>query len=702
MPIITYTSQKSLPGAADALPSVRQTAAPTAANLAADLPKDPFAPAMAQVGADLQAIGNDMAVRENADMVNRADINFQTQLSQLQRDVKQRYGTNAWGSYEQSQKSIDEMIQKNAEGLNDVQKKAFINNAAKQRLYALDNIRGHEDGQRRTSLIDSSTQMIGANIEFAASNANQWQPPMTTLKTPDGAKAPGMTAEGNIDLNRRVPVTNQDGTVSTVRGISFTEKDGSVVLIPTVVGGKVVSDEEAIKAYDVTGANLGKFKTVADANTYAEALHKQQEAAYALGVPRDPTLEAKNNVIAQTNTLAQLNGWTKPRYDAELSKNMGMLHSTVLQTMMDSSPAQAQAYFEANKAEIPDALRAKMGDGIRKVVERNDVQAYADKWQASGQPIEAAIADIRKNFSGVQEDDRVKEVKLRYSEQNSLREAAQKAAGDEAMQYVARGQQIPGSLLSKMDGTQILSIKRMQQADADRAEARNDRIQARQDRIQARQDRAEAQAEARAERQGRDQREMDQRAAVMELTELSVKNPDAFAKVDLLGYGAKGLTTAQYTHFLALQNAPDVKQKAFNASVVTNTNLAATGLKLDRQGKADFMTALQKQAQEWSENNGGKLPDDKVMSGLRDQLSTPGTVGGFMNLWRTDTVAFKAAKAGDTSFQPKSTNTVSATIKQATQKSGNIPVANTPAELDALQLKSGATVMYNGRLIRKD
>lgn len=88
---------------------------------------------------------------------------------------------------------------------------------------------------------------------------------------------------GNIDTASLPAVRNPDGSVSTVRTISI-QVDGREVLIPTVIDGKVVSNEEAIKAYRATGRNFGSFADVASANAYAEQLH-QAEARRIGGSP---------------------------------------------------------------------------------------------------------------------------------------------------------------------------------------------------------------------------------------------------------------------------------------------------------------------------------------------------------------------------------------------------------------------------------
>jgi hypothetical protein len=52
------------------------------------------------------------------------------------------------------------------------------------------------------------------------------------------------------------------------------------VLIPTVVGGKVVSNDDAIAHYKKTGEHLGVFKNADDADAYAKSLHDEQASEY--------------------------------------------------------------------------------------------------------------------------------------------------------------------------------------------------------------------------------------------------------------------------------------------------------------------------------------------------------------------------------------------------------------------------------------
>lgn len=88
---------------------------------------------------------------------------------------------------------------------------------------------------------------------------------------------------GNINLRSRPHVKNPDGSISTVRTISF-EDNGKEILIPTVVGNRVVSDKEAIDHYYKTGEHLGIFNDPESATAYAQKLHND----YAAGMYDGP------------------------------------------------------------------------------------------------------------------------------------------------------------------------------------------------------------------------------------------------------------------------------------------------------------------------------------------------------------------------------------------------------------------------------
>ena len=121
--------------------------------------------------------------------------------------------------------------------------------------------------------------------------------------------AAGLVAPGNIDLSRRPTVKNADGSISTVRSISIGTDKGEV-LIPTVIGNRVVSNEEAIRHYQQTGENLGTFDSPQSANAYAETLHEQQARQY---LPQQSTAPAQFGIGTPKPSAADQESFGAPQ-----------------------------------------------------------------------------------------------------------------------------------------------------------------------------------------------------------------------------------------------------------------------------------------------------------------------------------------------------------------------------------------------------
>lgn len=109
-------------------------------------------------------------------------------------------------------------------------------------------------------------------------------PQANTVTPSAGGKVKGLITAGNIDITQRPDVKNSDGSRSTVRSMSF-EEGGKEILIPTVVGNKVVSDDEAIAEYHKTGKHLGMFDNPESATSYAKQLHNDYESGKIKNTP---------------------------------------------------------------------------------------------------------------------------------------------------------------------------------------------------------------------------------------------------------------------------------------------------------------------------------------------------------------------------------------------------------------------------------
>jgi hypothetical protein len=88
--------------------------------------------------------------------------------------------------------------------------------------------------------------------------------------TPEGLKIPG-----NINLNGRPITPNADGSYSSEKSFSIGTDKGET-LIPKIVNGEELSQDDAIKHYKKTGEHMGVFDTPEHADNYAEKTHNRK------------------------------------------------------------------------------------------------------------------------------------------------------------------------------------------------------------------------------------------------------------------------------------------------------------------------------------------------------------------------------------------------------------------------------------------
>lgn len=188
----------------------------------------------------------------------------------------------------------------------------------------------------------------------------------------EGYAGGGLIEKGNIDTSNLPVVRNPDGTVSTVSTIGVGIDGGREVVIPTIINGRRVSDEEAREHFFKTGQHFGIFDSVKAANEFAQKLHEQEaqrvvkKADGGLMLPADRSSNFRAPGEKPDETLSRFSesflrslpeaGMTSLRGSADLASLIAkyIISSPAKKAeMLATVPALASAVAETAKTEIP-------------------------------------------------------------------------------------------------------------------------------------------------------------------------------------------------------------------------------------------------------------------------------------------------------------------------------------------------------------
>jgi len=152
--------------------------------------------------------------------------------------------------------------------------------------------------------------------------------------------------EGNIDLENRPKVFDDQGNYQTVKTITI-EEDGNTVLLPTIVNGEAVTNKEAIDYYHATGEHLGIFKDDESAQQYDKQLHTRMGM---IGESNKWYTNQENIKVAQAEAEAQAQAAEAPAPKADV------LPTTPKVDVLPATP----------KVDVLPALKANISDAVNR------------------------------------------------------------------------------------------------------------------------------------------------------------------------------------------------------------------------------------------------------------------------------------------------------------------------------------------------
>ena len=156
----------------------------------------------------------------------------------------------------------------------------------------------------------------------------------------------------------------------------------------------------------------------ANADAMGDALIDLGNSA-ALANPgnEDVLAAARQTILDEFADKAERGGWGPEQVESEVLAATTLLHSKMIDALLENDPGLAVKYFADHKDEIDGVYHADLQEKLRVIIERTKAQDRADWIMEQGWTVEKARIWVRDEFEGTLEDSLIERVNILFGEE---------------------------------------------------------------------------------------------------------------------------------------------------------------------------------------------------------------------------------------------------------------------------------------------
>lgn len=221
-------------------------------------------------------------------------------------------------------------------------------------------------------------------------------------------------------------------------------------------------------AKGLVGKSLARRRGVAMGSVaqYTEQVkeqHADQVAAANInttiqfGVTTGDVAGAAERVRALAAEVGARKGWKTEQVQAEIGKNLSALHLAQISKLAEQDPAKAQAYYDANKAEVGFTQQPRVEEILRKEVDNQFATQFAA--QQAGKPLSEQLQAAGEIKDPGRREKALLEIRNNYAMVEQAKREVEAKASDSAWQLVGQGKKVPEAILAVMDGKERVQLQ---------------------------------------------------------------------------------------------------------------------------------------------------------------------------------------------------------------------------------------------------
>jgi PIN domain nuclease of toxin-antitoxin system len=217
---------------------------------------------------------------------------------------------------------------------------------------------------------------------------------------------------------------------------------------------------------------LGNVQTfsMAEKERHADETYSADVATtIQFGVTSGDVASTATQIREKAAVLGARKGWTTEQVQAEAGKNLSSMHLAQISKLAETNATAAQAYYDANKAEVNFQNQAR----VEQVLKGELDNQFATQTAAAmaGKPLSEQLAEAAKITDPQRREKTLTQVRNNYALVKQAEQEQEAKFSDQAWQLFAKGQKIPEAILSGMNGRERAQLQESQRTRAERLAA---------------------------------------------------------------------------------------------------------------------------------------------------------------------------------------------------------------------------------------
>jgi PIN domain nuclease of toxin-antitoxin system len=219
-------------------------------------------------------------------------------------------------------------------------------------------------------------------------------------------------------------------------------------------------------------AALGQVRTftLAEKERHADETYSADVATtIQFGVTSGDVASTAQQIRDKAAVLGARKGWTTEQVQAEQQKNLSAMHLAQISKLAETNAQAAQAYYDANKAEVNFAQQARVEQVLKG--EADNQFATQEAARLAAMPLKEQLAEASNITDPQRREKTLTQIRNNYALVKQAEQEVESRASDQAWQLFAQGKKIPEAVLAAMDGRNRVQLQDAQRVRAERAAA---------------------------------------------------------------------------------------------------------------------------------------------------------------------------------------------------------------------------------------